>query len=605
MRLVHGRSHPAATAPPDVPAVSWARRGRLDAAVTARALEAALLLAAPAAVFLGLRVRPMAASTMIDPSFYTAYLQNGRELMDRFGPGYDYYWVRAGFIVPARVLWWLLGTLGGFYTFRYLLALVAIVPAYLLFKRLHGALAGWIAVLVVLTCPVVLTAWGSDYPDAAAVSYLVGGIACVLMPAGRRWPWTLAAGALFALAVHSQVIYAVAAAAPVLAYLAVLRLRSPGGAALDVLLLAAAAGAATLVLVLASIRLFGVGDLLSPTLRQIQVARDPAQAASFYSTTWKWLINDIYVLLPPTVVGVWLAVSWRAAGVRPQEWALAIATLLTFALHAGLQFLTRSWTLEYYLYTSVLFASTSLTLAAALARLASPAGRTRAWLLVPALVVLVPVALRPLRPAVAIELPVALAVAAATVAVALAARAPFAAGPRGRVPAAAAVLAGTTLLLVAMPVDRPLFPGQAAYFTPDYGSVLFGDGAHDVDEYVVASQLRTVVPSIHEVPGEVVLWWAPAHAPVVDRAAAQYLWYNDALPSTLPELDGPETNLLASKRSRWMVLLSADGREFDAAMAELTGRGFAPSTWRERTLASGSVHLRVRVVELTAFRPAS
>jgi hypothetical protein len=577
------------------------RLGEHSGAARRALLEAALLGVAPVAAFLVLHIRSMAASTMIDPAFYTAYLQNGRELMDRFGPG-NYYWVRVGFIVPAHVSWRLFGPLGGFYAFRYVLALLAIVPAYLLFRRLHGVAAGWTAVLVVLTCPVVLTAWGSDYPDSAAVSYLLGGTACLLMPAaGRRWPWVMGAGALFALALHCQVIAVFAVAGPVVACLAVLRRRPVRGMALEALLLTAAGAAVTLVLVAASRRLYGDADIFTPTLRQFLVARQPAEIAVFHSTTWKWLLYDVYVLVPPVLAAAWLAVSWRAREGTPQETAIALGSLLAFSAHAVLQFAAQAWTLEYYLYTSLLFSGSCLLMSALVVRMSGPLLRSRPWALAPAAsVVAVPLLLRPFRSAIQFELPLALAIAAAVIAVAMASRTRRTAVP-WRAGLVAAAIAGVTALTTGMPLQRPLFPGQAAYFTPDYGSVLFGDGHRAVDEYALASQLRTVVPSARAEPGDMALWWAPRHDPVVDHAAAQYLWYSAALRDTLPDLDGAQAGLLATRRVRWLVLLSDDGREFAPAMDRLSAGGFEPRTARERTFASGGLRMRVRVIELTAF----
>ena len=48
--------------------------------------------------------------------------------------------------------------------------MIAIVPAYLLGRRTHGAGVGAVAVCLVLASPVIVTAWGTDFPDSAAVT---------------------------------------------------------------------------------------------------------------------------------------------------------------------------------------------------------------------------------------------------------------------------------------------------------------------------------------------------------------------------------------------------------------------------------------------------
>ena len=583
------------------PLAATAAPGR--AVATRRVLEAAALALAPVAVFLGLHVRPMAVTNIIDPYLHTAYLENGAELMRRFGTsGFtaSYQWVRVGFILPAHVFFSLFGAVGGFYAFRYALALLAVIPAFLLFRRLHGPAAGWIAALVVLTCPVILTAWGSDYPDSAAVSYLLAGTACLVMPAApsQRRLWLLAAGALFALAVHSHVVAVLAAGGAVAAFLAVTwRRRSASALPGPAVLLAAAALGVTAILLAGSEWYYGHANVLRPTVNALRFYHQPSEVVKFHSSSLDWLLFDVYLLVPPAAVAGWLAVAWRRRERLPdEETALALGVALALLAYVLAEFVGRSWTLEYYLYSSLLFAGGTLVVAALVVRVSGPLLRLGAWALAPAgLVVAVPVLLRPLRGLLQLELPLAALVALAVVAAALATKAGFSSGPARRLPLVTIAVAAVTALTVGLPLQRPAQAGQAG---PDYGSVLFAEGGPAVDDYAVASQLRTVVPSTRSEPGAMLLWWPASHQPVVDEAACQFLWSDGAVHDTMPALDDADVAYLNTKGTRWLVLLSDDGREFDAAAAQLRAHGFTVSTWRERTLASGSVSMRVRVVRL-------
>src|ERR1700730_15207560 len=178
-------------------------------------MEALLLALAPAAAFFGLRLTLMAPPDLNDPAMHTTFMIDPHDIYLRYTAAFEpterlREGARVGFLVPGRIAYLLFGGVPGFVVFRYVLALVAVVPSYLLLRRLYSRVVGVIGVIVILSCPVVILAWGTDFPDSAGVSYLLGGLACVVMPSARhRAGWLIGAAVLFTLAV-----WAVGASAP-------------------------------------------------------------------------------------------------------------------------------------------------------------------------------------------------------------------------------------------------------------------------------------------------------------------------------------------------------------------------------------------------------
>ncbi len=548
---------------------------------------------------------------MIDPFFYGAYALDGPDLLQRFGTD-NYFWPRVGFILPDRLFVTLFGPLGGFFSFRYVLALVATIPVYVLFKQVLGRWAAWLAVLVILTAPVILTAWGTDYPDAGAVSYLMAGAACLFIrsrSSPTQWLWPVAAGVLLGLAVNSQVVAGLTVAG-ILAGMVVSGWADGSSRIVaDLRRVLIGSVAVTAILVICAGLTMGYWDIFGPTAHAILKYRQAAEIALFHSSTWRWLIDDIYLLVPPAVVAAWLISAWPVFGradISRAELGFATATAIAFGLHALAQFVAENWTLEYYLYTSMLWATVCPLVVFTVLRVAragEPGRHGRSGLaLATAALLGLPLLARAFRDQLQLDFRVALALALVPALGALIARY----GRRHTAACASAVvcIAGAaTLLVVGLPLSATIFPGQKPYYTPDYGTALFGDGEAAVHEYAVFASLHEVVPTSSQVPGGLATWWPATASRLVMVSSAQYLWYLKSLPGRMPDLDEPTRAALLGRRPHLLLLLSDTGTEFDAAEAALKNAGFAPITRRQATLTSGPDVLHVRVLELTA-RPA-
>jgi hypothetical protein len=320
----------------------------------------------------------MAPVDLPDPSMHTIYIVDPSQMFNRYAAAFAATarmreGAQAGFLVLARLAYLGFGALPGFFVMRYFLALVAVVPAYVLLRRLYGIPAAVLGAIVVLSCPVIITAWGTDYPDAAVVSYVAGAVACLAMPTKDRArpAWIVAAGALLTLAVWSHGMGVVLAAVTVVVYGLVRLGRGRHHLVREGALLGVVAVATTVILMVASRYVLGQFDFIRPTLAGERFLDRPAQFRQWHSANWRWALYVPYVLVPPSVVVTfWLSFARRLAKIPTPQLFVGLVLTFQLAAFAYLQFVYHVQALEQHYFSSTLWGVVCLALAITLAEMA-------------------------------------------------------------------------------------------------------------------------------------------------------------------------------------------------------------------------------------------
>jgi hypothetical protein len=577
-----------------------------DRARLLRLLEVLGLLLAPVLVFFLLGEQGMTNTNIEDQRFYQAYAEHGDDLMLRLGD-YRYYWVRLAFILPSRVTYDLFGAVGGFFVLRYLLALVAIVPAYLLLRRLYGVGAGAVVVAAILSSPVLLYAWGTDYPDSSSVSYLIAGTACLFMPVRGNRPergrvgWLVLAGVAGGLAIHSQFLSAPLVAVAWAVYV-VMALRADRTAALRAsLILAGCAVVVTGLFSLIALIMWGRADILSPTIYAAQHFRTPNELRKWHSPNWHWVLRNTYLVIPLLTPALWaVTVKGRLAAYKV-ELGLALTGLLQMLLFTYLQFFAITCELEYHVYSSMLWSSAVLVMAVAVVRICLPllaAART-AWLPA-ALVLAVPYLMTFVRDHVHFRLIVGFAVAAVLLAVVWAGTR-WLSGPVVAAGLAVLAIGASYAITTAEPPGQTWLTQQRHFPQPDYAHALRNDGAWHAqeDSYRLVAELNLSMPQATKAGQVLLTWFGPGDALSSDLTT-QYLWTPQSLFADLPTLSKADENILTYRHAKTLAIFGPDTHPLASALTALQTAGFQPTVTLRKELRAGSLSDNVWVIQLGA-----
>lgn len=612
MATVSDRAEPVDVGPRGADAARQRTRARPAWAGRLEALGVGL---SPAVVAAVLRLRLMAPSDLPDPAMHTTYIVDPHAILTRFATAYvaDARFresARVGFLVPARLAYLAFGAVPGFFVLRYLLALVAIVPVYLLLRRLYGIPAGVVGILVVLSSPVIVTAWGTDYPDSAVVSYAAAALACLAMPCRPRWRrgWLAAAGVLLTLAVWSHGVAVPLVAATLAAYLGVRLVRDRAGLRGDLALLAGVAVAVTGLLVLASVVVIGQANFIGLTWQAYRFLSKPSQAGLWHSANWGWAPYVAYLLVPPAVLGAFaVAVTRRGRAVPTPVLLVGVVAAAQLVVFGGLQFFGSVQTLEMHYFSSTLWAGVCLMFAITIAELARPLSDHSVARWLPAAVLLaVPLCYEadPHVPPfgwvhIGAFLAAAVIVAAAAARGCARLRHPLAAATATGL--ALTALVGAVLVLTVAPVPRHLPLPDTAISTPypAYSAALGGSAATYIDSYRIATALPLFVgPAAYR--GEQLLTWWPllTTGPYTEYGGIYHDWY-DALPSPPPNLIAKDRWKLKTRRPAELLLFDSSAASFPTALRELAA--YHPTLLRTGELRAGRLVLHVWLLRLGIY----
>jgi len=577
--------------------------------------EGLAVAAIPVIAYFLLRLRLMPFPDINDPAMHTTYIVDPRDFFERYTDlltptARMREGARVGLLVPGRISYLLFGPVGGFIAFRYVLALIAVAPAYLLMRRLSGMAAGMTAAAVVMTCPVILTAWGTDFPDSASVSYLIGALAFLAMPSqSHRIRWAAAGVVLLTLAVWAFASSLVFAGIFGAVYLGLRWRREREHLRRDVAIAAGVSVATTALLVLASGVLLGQFDFILPTIYSLYYLAHPSQEALWHSISWAWAPYDTYLLVLPVVALGWLATEGRRIRSLPTpHLMLGLALVMALTAAALLQFIGKVQLLEEHYFSSLSWAGAMLVLSLLLTVAGKPLLDHPLWrwslpLMVLAMALVYEWAVG-LQTAGWSLSGVGFIAAAAVLVIVLAALAQRLPAMRIRRASVLALLAGfdACLLLITVAPVGPHGPiaGVVPSPAPRFAGALGGGDDGAVDVYRVTAELPGFVgPAAY--PGQRVLMWWPAgeQAELLEPIGMFHAYFN-SISGTFGTL-APIGVFNVEQRRPALVLLMSTGSEaeFPSCLASL-GQ-FGAQLVKTGTLTSGSYTLHVWLIRLGRY----
>ena len=597
-------------------------------------VEALLLAIAPLAAFFGLRLTLMAPPDLNDPAMHSTFIVDPQDIYLRYAAVFQpterlREGARVGFLVPGRISYLLFGGVPGFVVFRYVLVLIAIVPAYILLRRLYSRVVGLIGVIVILSCPVIILAWGTDFPNSAGVSYLLGGLACLAMPSARhRVGWLIGAAVLFTLSVWALASAAPLVIATVAAYWLIRLKRDRANVWRDLSMMFGVAFGVTGLLAIASAVLIGPWDYILTTIQSLIYLAQPSQTIANHSRSPLWAPYITYLLVPPAVglacyaafggrlkdflaADRFTRIGRRLASIPTPQLIVSVSCAFQILIYAVLQFIGSTQVLEVHYFSSLLWASVMLTLAITIAELGAPIlEHARYRWLIPVVLLAVPLVfeLNPRVPQFG-WMPVGLLIVVVIVLLAWLARREAASHDivrsRLMIGGAIAAISAGLLVLTVTPTQHKHERGTVVDTFPDYAYTLggsstqWGDNSTWINLYADTTAMHSFVGPASYSGEQLLMWWSNDQLKELREPIGIYHAFFDSIPSNLGTLTPLDKYFFSQRHPAQILLMSLNGQGFQASLKSL--KPYGPELVRAGVLTSGSVSLHLWLIDLHQY----
>jgi len=558
--------------------------------------EALLVVLSPALAYWLMNFQPVMQNGFLDPYIYTAFIHNFSDLFQRYGT--TYYGVRFGTIVPGQIGTALFGPIAGYFAVRWVMALIAGVPFYLLARQRYGRVTAIVVFALLMTSPFLARTLLWDHPDSTGVPFLFAAICLYSIEHPKRRLVDAIAGTFAGLAVHSNVFtlaplgmfYGVHAALW-LAYRRTPRelVRRLMTIAIAIVAVSAAGSA------LYWLRI-GRADIFTITVN-MSLSLTAGQMENWRIAGFDWVARQWWIFAPVALV-LFVPMVWVRTRIDFHDAVLWTSATVVTLFYYVYQFLLNGTFLQLFYYFSYLLPFIFLLLMLVASALLDLVDRPTQWRV---MLVLLAAAIGPwvlwsfeqsvLLPASLVQyLGIVLLT---TVLVIAAVRTSF--RSPGMTFAAATALGLTVAGSFAGPDQT-----TSVYRTAVNSRV--SPSSLQMDVYRVALDFMKAVPPLAERPGEILFWYSnrPPRNPM-QSIQSTYLWGYSKLQGDgpgLPALEPRELKTILEPRVKWLGLLAEREEQLAEARAKLVQNDVAFDSVGRKAISHGTYTLYVEFLGL-------